>query len=763
MRYDAGPDSVTYAGNNISMQKEGTLGKIIFNNAGNGYTVAILDTDEGAIRIAGIIAEPKEGASYSLEGRFTIHPKYGEQFSFTGYEELMPEGEDAIYEFLAAGNIRGIGPKTARTLVDTFGEDTLRVIEETPEKLLKVSGIGPKSLARICESFGESREFAGVSIELREIGIGMTDAVRIYKCYGSDSLEIVRDNPYILVEDIRGITFPRADEIAARLGIAPDSSYRIESGIRYTLRNWAVSGSTLMPEELLVEKTAELLDTTRENVRDSLRDLVFNGELEEDRLDEVPVIYLYGYHQAEQRTAHNLLRIRCAERPGINASIDNLISDAEALLAADGAGSISLSGDQLRAVRSALVNNVSIITGGPGTGKTTILNILVRIFRRLGLSVALAAPTGRAAKRMEEATGEPAMTIHRLLEYVYSEDDETLNFGRNSENPLEQDAVIVDEASMIDIMLMDGLLEAVKTGTILIFTGDADQLPSVGAGNVLRDMIASDSICTTRLRDIFRQAEDSRIVTNSHLINNGEYPEHGGRDSDFFILQRNNETEILSTIKEMIGGRLERGFDFIHSADDIQVLTPTRRGILGAPSLNTVLQEVINPGAEDVPELRIGSKVYRPGDKVMQLRNNYGAGWRRDDDWTMGEGIFNGDMGVVESVSPADKTMTVRSDDRLITYSGDMFEEVDLAYAVTVHKSQGSEFPAVIIPAWRFPPMLMARNLLYTAVTRGKQLVLIIGDPRCIQYMINNNRSDERYTGLRHRLAAGTIYTVFDM
>jgi exodeoxyribonuclease V alpha subunit len=276
-------------------------------------------------------------------------------------------------------------------------------------------------------------------------------------------------------------------------------------------------------------------------------------------------------------------------------------------------------------------------------------------------------------------------------------------------------------------------------------------------------MIASDSICTTRLRDIFRQAEDSRIVTNSHLINNGEYPEHGGRDSDFFILQRNNESEILSTIKEMIGGRLERGFDFIHSADDIQVLTPTRRGILGAPSLNTVLQEVINPGAEDIPELRIGSKVYRPGDKVMQLRNNYGAGWRREDDWTMGQGIFNGDMGVVESVSPADKTMTVRSDDRLITYSGDMFEEVDLAYAVTVHKSQGSEFPAVIIPAWRFPPMLMARNLLYTAVTRGKQLVLIIGDPRCIQYMINNNRSDERYTGLRHRLAAGTIYTVFDM
>ena len=745
------------------MQKKGTLTRIIFHNAGNGYTVAVLDTDEGAVRIAGSIAEPKEGADYSLEGRFTIHPKYGEQFSFNSYEELLPEGEDAIYEFLAAGNIRGIGPKTARTLVDTFGEDTLRVIGETPEKLLKVNGIGPKSLTKISESFGESREFANVSIELRELGIEMSDAVRIYKCYGTDSVAIVRDNPFILVEDIRGITFPKADEIAERLGFEPDSSYRIESGIRYTLRSWAVSGSTLMPEELLVEKTAELLDTTRENVGDAVKNLVFNGELEEDRLDDIPVIYLYGYYQAEQRTAFNLRRIRFAERIEINASIDNLIRDAEDSLSADGISSISLSGDQLSAVEAALLNNISIITGGPGTGKTTILNVLVRIYKRLGLSVALAAPTGRAAKRMEEAAGEPAMTIHRLLEYVYSEDEAMLNFGRNSDNPLEQDVIIVDEASMIDIMLMDGLLEAVKTGTTLIFTGDADQLPSVGAGNVLRDMIASESIHTTRLRDIFRQAEDSRIVTNSHLINNGEYPEHGGKDSDFFILQRNNEIEILDTIKEMIGGRLERGFDFIHSADDIQVLTPTRRGLLGAPSLNTVLQEVINPAGEDLPELRIGGKIFRPGDKVMQLRNNYGAEWRRDDDWMTGQGIFNGDMGTVKSVDIPGKAMIVRSDDRLITYSGDMFEEIDLAYAVTVHKSQGSEFPAVIIPVWRFPPMLMARNLLYTAVTRGKKLVLIIGDPRCVRYMIDNNRSDERYTGLRHRLSPESTYTVFDM
>ena len=735
------------------MQKEGTLGKVIFNNQSNGYTVAIFDTDEGSFRIAGSFAEPRPGTKYRLEGRFTIHPKYGEQFSFTCYEELLPEGEDAILDFLSAGNIRGIGPKTARLIVDAFGEETLHIIEETPEKLLRISGIGPKSLAKITESFGESREFANVSIELREIGIEMSDAVRIYKIYGQDSVKIVRENPYILVEDIRGITFPKADRIASQLGFEPESMFRIESGIRYALRSWAGSGSTLMPERLLVEKVADLLDTTREAVSDSVKNMVFNGELEEDVIDDIPVIYLYGYYQAEQRVSYNLARIRNGEARALNASVDNLIADAESALTADDMSYVVLSDEQRIAVSAALANNVSIITGGPGTGKTTILNVLVKICHRLGFDVALAAPTGRAAKRMEEATGEPAMTIHRLLEYVYSEDEEILNFGRNEENPLEQDVIIIDEASMIDIMLMDGLLSAVRTGTILIFTGDADQLPSVGAGNVLRDMIASEYICTTRLTEIFRQAGDSRIVTNSHLINNGEYPEKSSREDDFFIMKRNSEAEILETIREMVGGRLEKSLDFIRSADDIQVLTPTKKGVLGAPSLNTELQEVLNPANEDVPELRTGGKTFRVGDKVMQLRNNYSAEWRDEYTWAEGEGIFNGDMGIVESIDVYDKTMIVKSDDRLITYEGDMFDEVDLAYAVTVHKSQGTEFPAVIIPAWRFPPMLMTRNLLYTAVTRGKKLVVIIGDPGCVKMMIDNNRADGRYTGLKARLA----------
>ena len=528
------------------MQQEGKLGKIIFNNPENGYTVAVFDTEEGSFRIAGSFAEPRTGTAYRLEGKFTVHPKYGEQFSFASYEEVMPEGADAILEFLSAGNIRGIGPVTAKAIVETFGDEALTIIEETPEKLLQVNGIGAKTLAKITESFDESREFANTSIELRELGIEMSEAVRVYKIYGKDSVRIVKENPYVLAEDIRGINFNKADEIAARIGVEPDSSVRIESGIRYMLKAWAASGSTLVPERLLVEKTAAFLDVMMDNVHDSLRDMVFAGELEEDSIDDVQVIYLYGYYHAEQRVAHALTKIRnAAARPVPMQSGTAIHAAKENALSLSG-GEVELSAEQQRAIEACLANNITIITGGPGTGKTTIINTLVKIFDFAGLETALAAPTGRAAKRMEEASGKPAMTIHRLLEFVWSDEDDTLNFGRNDENPLEQDVIIIDEASMIDLMLMDGLLNAVKEGTRLIFTGDADQLPSVGAGNVLRDMIASECIPTIRLREIFRQAEGSGIVANSHLINSGEYPAQQSGD-DFYIISKNNENSVSDT------------------------------------------------------------------------------------------------------------------------------------------------------------------------------------------------------------------------
>ena len=733
------------------MQQEGRLGKIIYHNEENGYTVAILSTAEGSMRIAGSFAEPRTGGDYRVEGRFTVHPKYGEQFSFTSYEELLPEGTEAIFDFLAAGNIRGIGPATARTLVDTFGEDTLTVIEETPEKLLSVSGIGVKTLEKISESFRESREVANTAIELRELGIEMSEAVRVYKIYGKDALDIVRENPYTLADDIRGITFNRADAIAAKMGLEPESSVRIESGIRHMLKSWAMSGSTLMPESLLIEKTAELLDVMMDSVADSVRDMVFAGELEEDRIDDVAVIYLYGYYHAEQRVAHALASLIKAPPKQVPVSLENALYSTEQSI--DAEGEVKLSEEQRRAVVECLSGNVTIITGGPGTGKTTIINTLVRIFEFAGMSFALAAPTGRAAKRMEEATGRPAMTIHRLLEFVWSDEEDLLNFGRNEENPLEQDVIIVDEASMIDLMLMDGLLNAVKEGTRVIFTGDADQLPPVGAGNVLRDMIASECIPVIRLKEIFRQAEGSGIVTASHMINGGDYPAKQIGE-DFYIIARMNETAVTDTIRELIGGRIANSFSFVKSADDIQVLTPTKRGMLGAPGLNNMLQEIINPPEEGRAELRVGPVTFREGDKVMQLRNNYGAEWRTDYFTTEGEGVFNGDMGIIEEIDTEDRKMTVRMDDRIIEYSGEMLEELDLAYAVTVHKSQGSEFPVVIIPVLRFPPMLMTRNLLYTAVTRGKRLVLIIGDPARVRMMTDNNRADGRYTGLKERLIA---------
>ncbi|MBQ9272113.1 MAG: ATP-dependent RecD-like DNA helicase, partial [Mogibacterium sp.] len=717
------------------MQQEGKLGKIIFNNPENGYTVAVFDTEEGSFRIAGSFAEPKTGAKYRLQGRFTVHPRYGEQFSVSSYEEMMPEGADAILEFLSAGNIRGIGPATAKQIVEVFGDDTLRVIEEEPGKLLSINGIGAKTLAKIVESFGESREFADAAIELRELGIEMSEAVRVYKIYGKDSVRVVKENPYDLAEDIRGINFSKADAIAARIGIEPDSSIRIESGIRYVLRNWAASGSTLMPESLLIEKTAEVLDVMMENVRDSLKDMVFAGELEEDVIDDIAVIYLYGYYHAEQRVAHALTSLKKADLRPVPVLTGTAVNAAREIALRFNEDGVELSEEQQKAIEACLVNNVTVITGGPGTGKTTIINTLVRIFDFADMSVALAAPTGRAAKRMEEASGKPAMTIHRMLEYVWSEEEDMLNFGRNEENPLEEDVIIVDEASMIDLMLMDGLLKAVREGTRLIFTGDADQLPSVGAGNVLRDMITSECIPVIRLKEIFRQAEGSGIVTNSHLINSGEYPEQQGGDA-FYIISKASENSVSDTIKELVGGRIEAGFDFVRSADDIQILTPTKRGMLGAPSLNAMLQEVLNPPSEDKAELKIGSVIFREGDKVMQLRNNYTAAWRRDGFLSDGEGVFNGDMGVILSIDAADKLMTVKMDDRIIDYAGDMLEEIDLAYAVTVHKSQGSEFPVVVMPVFSFPPVLMTRNLLYTAVTRGKKLVIIVGDPNRLRAMI---------------------------
>ncbi len=734
------------------MQVEGTISRILFNNESNGYTVAIFVTEDHAIRITGHLNETKIGARYRLEGNFVMHRKYGEQFAFTYCEEALPKGEQAIKDFLASGAIRGIGPKFAELIVEQFGEDSLTVIEEQPEKLLSIRGIGKKSLETITESFAESRAFARASLELQNLGLTMADTVRLYKAYGSESVTMVKDNPYFLSEYVRGFDFRRADEIARKIGFDEDDEIRLRSAVKYVLSNWAFSGSTLMPEEILIDNMIKLADTTTERAKDIIQKMALRREIVTDTIDGLRAIYLYDYYQQEQWIAYNLKRLKTEENLPIPARLDNLIAEAEAKLSEETGGEISLSENQRNAVKTALIENVSIITGGPGTGKTTIINVIVKILERLEIPTALAAPTGRAAKRMEEASGKPARTIHRLLECTYLESTEELSFGRGKDEPLDEKAIIIDEASMIDTYLMDKLLQAIQSGAKLILTGDADQLPSVGAGNVLRDIIKSDYVKTIRLKEVFRQASDSLIVTNAHLINEGEYPISREGEQDFYIMSVNGEEEIAQTIKGLIEKRLPDYFDFIEQPSDIQVLTPTKKGQLGTQALNTLLQDVINPADSSKEELKLGSKVFRVGDKVMQFRNDYCAEWKNANTFEDGKGIFNGDIGIIESIDKDTKSMIVHSDDRLIKYEGEMLEDLELAYAITVHKSQGNEFPVVIIPIWNFPYMLMTRNLLYTAITRGKSLVVLVGSKIKLQQMIDNNRIDERYTGLRHTL-----------
>lgn len=725
--------------------KIGKITQVIYNNESNGFAICLFETEDEQFKISGTFHAINREITYKLEGCFKNHPRYGEQFNVSGYEEQMPDDAEGIRIFLASGAIRGIGANMAGRIVDKFGKESLDIIDEDPDALLCINGLGPKTVDKIVKSYRESREFTKISLGLGEYGVMPSQAVRIYKLYGDKSLEVVRQNPYTLVEDIYGISFSKADEIAGKIGIEQKSEFRVQSGIKYALSVFAGNGSTHVPKDVLIESSIRLLDVSGELIEENLVALAFSGQIETDSLDGVPVVYQHFFYRAEQSVTFHIKRIMNGFMPPTAANVDNLINAAEA------GERIRLSGDQRKAIRAALTNKITIITGGPGTGKTTIINLIVKIFKQMGISVALAAPTGRAAKRITETAGVEAMTIHRLLEYVYSEDDNQMEFGRNEDNPLEEDAFIVDEASMIDLMLMDGFLQALDNDSRLIIVGDADQLPSVGAGNILHDMINSEYVPTIRLEEIFRQAGESHIVVNAHSINNGEYPEFNGKDSDFFFMHRSGEADIRDTIEELVTGRLASYYDFVKDSSDVQVLTPTRKGGLGTASLNELLQSVINPAMPARNERKFGSKTLREGDKVMQIRNNYRMEWQQLGRQS-GRGIFNGDMGVINTIDTDNAKVIVDFDGKFVTYDNEELDELELAYAVTVHKSQGCEFPAVIIPISGFPPMLATRNLLYTAITRGKKLVILVGSEERMQRMIDNNRIDERYTGLEDRL-----------
>lgn len=728
-------------------EKSVRLSEIIFYNQDNFYTIAVCETASEQFVATGSLPEPKTGREYILTGEWTVHPKYGEQFAFSSFIEKQPTTEEGILAFLSSGCIKGVGTVTALEIVRRFGEDSLGVIREEPARLTEIRGIGELKARQIAESYFTQIEFAEVMVQLSAFDISPAVCMKLYRLYGAKAPDTLRENPYRLISDIDAIGFIKADAIAEKLGFAKDSEFRIASGILYTLNQAALSGNTYLIRSELLERAACLLGLTREEIGDELYNMAMSGRLHEEALGGLDIVMLKPYYKAERHVATLLFEL-CSR------SLMPLAADYEKLIAAsEKEGGIELSEAQKKAVIAALQSGVFIITGGPGTGKTTIINTILYILNAAGVRTALAAPTGRAAKRMEEAAGQPASTIHRLLEYQYGDDDEHMHFNRNGENPLDFECIIIDEMSMVDILLMDGLLSAVRSGSRLILVGDADQLPPVGAGNVLRDMLDSGYISSARLTEIFRQAEASLIVVNAHMINRGEYPSFNEKDKDFFMLARRSEAEIAETIKQLCENRLPAYIGEEDAISKIQVLSPARKGALGSIELNKLLQEALNPAAAKKSEKHFAGRIYRTGDKVMQNKNDYELEWKDLGIFESGRGVFNGDLGIIRSVDNDAGTVSVLFDnDRLVIYDNSNLEELETAFAMTVHKSQGSEFPVVVMPQARFPSILATRNLLYTAVTRAKQLLVLVGDPDAVYAMVDNAGAEARNSGLAARL-----------
>lgn len=724
----------------------GKITEIIFYNDKNGYIVAVMETEEELFTVVGTLPSCHVGSTYELKGTFTTHPKFGEQFAFVHGEEVLPTSEVGIEGFLASGIIKGVGPKTARSIVAKFGVDALEVIEKSPEKLVQVEGIGEKKAADIADSFKEHKEFAEISVFFQEYGIGASEALKIYKFYGSDAVEVVKENPYRVIEDVEGIGFKKADDMARKLGISESDPFRIQSGVVYTLSYFMAEGNTYLPKEELKEKASGLLGVSREEIDEAIVGLAFEGRVHLVKIDEVESVYLQAAFFAEQDVAKRIKALSDAYSDDLNVDIDGKIKKMEAM------SGLELSDSQRAAVRNSLTGGVTVVTGGPGTGKTTIINTIIGVLEESGLKVLVAAPTGRAAKRITETSGHLASTVHRMLGFYYSEESDEMVFAKNEEDPLDAGCVIVDEASMLDIFLMQALLKAIKAGTRLILVGDVDQLPSVGPGRVLGDIIDSEYVFTAKLTEIFRQAQESMIVVNAHRINRGEYPYCNEKDKDFFLLNKSREEDILFTIKELLTRRLPDYYG-VNPLTDIQVITPMKKRTLGTENLNAVLQEVLNPAKPSSVERKHGDKVFRTGDKVMQIKNNYQIEWQRLSDSLEGEGVFNGDIGYIKSIDKEYGQMTVVFDeDKYVTYDFSQLDELELAYAITVHKSQGSEYPIVIMPMSWFPPMLANRNLLYTALTRGKEVVVVVGSEDRMKAMVDNNEISKRYTGLEYRL-----------
>lgn len=727
----------------------GYIDHIIFRNEENGYTVFQFHNENGEVTCVGKFPYIGDGEFLELEGEYVMHPSYGLQLQVTGHKVKEPEDRESIERYLGSGAVKGIGPALAGKIVAKFGEDTFRIMEEEPERLAEIKGISERKAREICVQVEEKKDLRQAMIYLQKYGISINLAVKIYQKYGLGIYSILEENPYRLADDIEGVGFKTADEIAFRIGIHTDSDFRIQSGIFYTLLQSVQEGHVYLEEKVLSAKAAQLLEVEITDIEKYLMDLAMEKKVVLKQDEEQVRVYPAKYYYMEMNTARMLkeLNIRYEEDDSlIRKRIEKLEKQNES----------TLDERQREAVAEAVKNGIFILTGGPGTGKTTTINAMIRYFLSEGMDIRLAAPTGRAAKRMTETTGYEAQTIHRLLE-VSGNPEETGKggFGRNQENPLETDVVIIDEMSMVDLPLMHALLSAVIPGTRLILVGDINQLPSVGPGKVLKDLIDSEVFPVMMLTRIFRQAQESDIVVNAHRINAGLEVRLDNKSRDFFFLKRQDADVIISVILTLIQKKLPRYVDA--KMTDIQVLAPMKKGLLGVERLNRILQQYLNPPSPKKQEKEYGEKIFRVGDKVMQTKNNYQLEWEIATKYGLvvdkGIGVFNGDIGIVTAIHTYDETVEVEFDEkRRVKYPFKLLDELELAYAVTIHKSQGSEYPAVIIPLLSGPKQLYCRNLLYTAVTRAKKCVTLVGSDTVFQEMIRNVEEQKRNTSLSERI-----------
>ncbi len=748
---------------------DGYVDHIVFQNRENGYTVMSLIAEGEEVTCVGMCRGLTQGDTISAQGDYVEHPVYGVQFKINSYQTVTPKDSEGMERYLGSGAVKGVGAALAARIVKKFGDDTFRIIEEEPERLVEIKGISERKAREIAVQMEEKKDLRDAMVYLQQFGISNNLAVKIYDAYGMEVYGILKENPYRLAEDISGVGFRMADELAGKIGIHTDSDYRIRSGILYVLMQAVGEGHCYLPEDVLLERAQMLLEVDRENIRPQLDNLMMDKKL----VIKGDCIFLASYYYAELNCAQMLreLNISMEADPSVempetigqggpeSLSLDTAAKRRLERLAKD--LGLELNKLQLQAVTECIRNGLFILSGGPGTGKTTTINMIIRYFEAEGLDIFLAAPTGRAAKRMTEATGFEARTIHRMLELnsaLSDEDTRKVRFERNEENPLETDVIIIDEMSMVDIQLFQALLKAVVPGTRLVLVGDVNQLPSVGPGQVLRDLIQSGQFPMVELEKIFRQAEESDIIVNAHRINNGQQIALDNKSKDFFMLERNDVNVIYKHMIQLIREKLPK---YVKATPfDIQVLTPMRKGSLGCETLNGILQQYLNPPDPAKKEHQTGSGLYREGDKVMQVKNNYQLEWEIVSKYGIpvdkGTGVFNGDMGRILRIDEGSASMVVEYDEqRRVIYPFSLLEELELSYAITIHKSQGSEYPAVLLPLLGGARMLFNRNLLYTAITRAKSCVTILGSSGTVRGMIDNTSENKRYTALDQRIREG--------